>query len=122
MLVPNATLLIQVINFFIAYGIVRFFIVKPLLALIQQEDAQAASLAQAVQERQMTIENKRHELEVYWSECKDHFASHTPSISHRPLPLSGKAQISVAVSSAAQQEKLAQELAQGITAEVSHVR
>lgn len=122
MLVPNATLIIQIFNFLIAYIIVRFFIVNPLLAVIQKEDEQEAALAHAIQERQMTVENKRNELEVYWSGCKQHFASHTPSVPLRPIPLSGKAQINVVVIDLAQQEKIAQELGQQVTAEASHVR
>ena len=122
MLVPNATLLVQLVNFIIAYCVVNFLIVKPVIALIWQEDALAESLQEAVQQRQLIIENKRHELESYWMHCKVHFAQHTPLSSQRQPPLTGKAHMNIVGYDAVDQEKRVDKLAQAIAAEVDHVR
>jgi len=121
MLVFNATLLVQMFHFAIAYGIVRFFIFKPLLKALSKEETVGAHTKAIVQERRLLIEEKRKALVTSWNRYKVDFALHSPlaqRITMRlPVPTHSGGEPSIPVTSE-QIEKIAQQ----IITQVDHVR
>ena len=78
----NATLIVQVINFGLAYIILRFLVFQPALNLI-------LSQRRATQELQETIAHKKEKLEQQnivrdeqWVACRNFFAQNRPPIEH----------------------------------------
>ena len=76
----NATLLIQMVHFLVAYLLVRYGIIRPALAIIAQEDALSVSVHETIHVRRLAIEKKQQELDAYWHYCKQRFAQHSPSV------------------------------------------
>ena len=64
----NATLIIQAINFFIAYFLFRFILLKPAYAAIGQQAAVKASLEQLIVDDKRLIEKRRQHMAAQWLE------------------------------------------------------
>jgi hypothetical protein len=81
----NATLIIQAVNFFIAYLLLRFLFFKPVVAMIRQEQAQVDGLVSQLNEKRKAI----HALELLrqeqWAKFQQEFRNRFPAIinSHR---------------------------------------
>ena len=62
----NATLVVQGINFFITYLLLRRFLFKPTLVIIDREAAQQAALNGAIKARQKAIDVTIQEQNEKW--------------------------------------------------------
>ncbi len=74
----NATLIVQAINFFIAYLLFRFILLKPAYAAIVEEQETKASLEQLIIDDKRLIENRRQELVNQWREASSFFRKNVP--------------------------------------------
>lgn len=74
----NATLIIQVINFFIAYLLFRVILLKPAYAAICEEQETKASLEQLIDDDKRLIEDRHHYIAKQWRESYMFFKKNLP--------------------------------------------
>ncbi len=75
----NATMLIQAFNFFITYWMLRLFLFKPIIAIIDHENADKKALLDIIDQQQKSIAIQEKELQRHWHVCQEYFALHKPS-------------------------------------------
>ncbi len=74
----NATIIIQAINFFIAYLLFRFILLKKAYAAIKEDDRAKASLEQLVADDKRLVEQRRQETLDQWHASYSFFKAHVP--------------------------------------------
>lgn len=89
----NATLVAQAIHFSIAFILIKYFLLKPVFAQIEQEDKLQESLIATVQLHQQAVVHKEQELQVQWHVLRDYFAAHVPFVKTGFVWVSKNAQI-----------------------------
>lgn len=80
MIAINLTLLFQIVHFFIAYLLLRFFILKPILSLVQKEKQARQSLLSNLQNLKEQVTIKEQEKQNAWLHYQYYFALHTPNV------------------------------------------
>lgn len=81
----NSTLLIQVVHFFIVYVLVRFFLLKPVVSLVQEEDRAHGAVLKDIAARTQGIQSQRTILNAHWQEIQRSFKEQIPVVDQRPL-------------------------------------
>lgn len=76
----SITLFIQALNFFAAYCVIRFFIFKPLVALILAQKAYHNGLEQAVVQAQGRQKEQENAVKLLWQKCREQFERVRPSL------------------------------------------
>jgi len=76
----SIALFIQIINFIIAYVIIRTLLLKPAVSEILQEEEHQARLQEAVDNTIKTNKTKEQTLESKWVACKHVFAATSPEV------------------------------------------
>jgi len=76
----NGTLIVQAINFCIAYFLLRWLYFKPAIAQIQQEEEVYTHFKNTILERALVIEQKKQQQKEYWLECQRYCKEEMPSI------------------------------------------
>ena len=117
----NITLIIQGINFFIAYGIMRIFLLKPAIQVIQDEQAQQAKLNTIIRQQEQSITIKGGERQKYWQICRDYFKDNKPSIDQAPLFIKEMPEVSVPVVPDDLVDKLVEETQRVLIQKIGHV-
>jgi hypothetical protein len=74
----NATVIVQAFNFFIVYWMLRLFLFKPVIALIEQDSAQEASLLDMIDQQKKSLEIQERERQRIWLLCQEYFIAHRP--------------------------------------------
>ena len=74
----NSTLIVQMIHFFIAYGLLKKFLFKPVFYEIEQEDQLRFDLMYAVESRTVLIAQRERALREQWQEYRKKFAQKNP--------------------------------------------
>ena len=87
----NATLLIQIFNFFIAYLMFRYFLLKPAYRAIQQDIHKKESLEFLVEDDKRHIEQRRQQGLNEWRDARAYFYRHMPVPLKEPLSFKGVA-------------------------------
>lgn len=64
----NLTLVIQGLNFFCAYYLIRRFLLKPVVAMINQDHAQQIALESAIAARKEKVKEQERMLYDYWQQ------------------------------------------------------
>lgn len=80
----NFTLVVQAFNFFIGYMILRYFLFKPVVPVIEEERAYEKGLHLKVAVGQDALKNREHEKQEQWLGYQQHFVQQVPEIS-QPL-------------------------------------
>ena len=81
----NCTIIVQAINFFIAFFIIKYFFFKPVLAQINAEDSLQESLLATIQTHRATVAQKEQELAEQWGAAQQYFDKNIPSIRQEPF-------------------------------------
>jgi alpha-ketoglutarate-dependent taurine dioxygenase len=81
----NCTLIVQILNFFIAFFIIKYFFFKPVLAHINAEDSFQESLLNTVQMHKTIVAQKEQELVEQWNVGQKYFYQHSPVIRQEPF-------------------------------------
>lgn len=84
----NATLLVQMFNFFLVYGMLRFLLFRPVIAIIEQEKAQKNALDDIIEQQKKSLEIQEKERQGQWYNCREYFINHQPAISNISAPQS----------------------------------
>lgn len=77
----NATFFVQVFNFVIVYLMLRFFLFKPVITIIQQEEDQEKSLKESIDQQKKHIALQEKERQRNWQICQEYLILHRPSFS-----------------------------------------
>jgi len=80
MIVLNITLVFQVINFLIAYALLRKFLWKPVILYIDEQDKKQAQLEKDLDKERQIVEQKIFSLDQMWQRARSSFLVHVPSI------------------------------------------
>jgi hypothetical protein len=75
----NATLLVQMLNFFIVYLMLRRLLFKPVVAIIQHEESQEKALHDIIDQQKKSLDIQEKERQRNWYVCQEYFANHQPS-------------------------------------------
>lgn len=76
----SIALFIQIINFIIAYIIIRTLLLKPAVSEILQEEEHQARLQEAVNNTTQGNKAKEQTLESKWASCKNIFSEKSPEV------------------------------------------
>ena len=74
----NATLFVQVINFWIAYVLIKHLLVLPVYRVICADDADDQQAHQAVERGKNRVEHHENEIQNLWKTCRTYFAQQAP--------------------------------------------
>lgn len=67
------------VHFFGAYVLLRVFLWRPVIALIQEKDDRKSELEMACQKQQALVEQKEQELKQVWFRARESFLVTIPS-------------------------------------------
>jgi hypothetical protein len=81
----NSTLVIQGINFFCAYFILRRYLFGPVVAMVHQEQAQQKALEQAIQMRKHKVDQQEQQLKDSWLAFQELYAQKIPPVQDRQI-------------------------------------
>ena len=76
----NLTLLVQIINFLIAYFFLTRFLLKPALNLFQEDLSKRTSLKNNVIKIQDKVLRKEEHKALEWKKYQEYFKNHMPKI------------------------------------------
>ncbi len=121
MSIINFTLVIQAINFLIAFFIVKYFFFKNAVFQINAENTLQESLVSTVQEHQMAVNAKEQELAGHWQAMRSYFAKYAPSLKASPIFPSKKPSIVVPAFEQSAIKDATRSLAAQLVKKVDHV-
>jgi hypothetical protein len=75
----NATLIVQAGNFFCAYLILRYWLFKPTLAAIKEQEDHEESITMLIEKTRLAVLNKAQERDDLWAACYKHFQKQSPA-------------------------------------------
>ena len=75
----NATIIIQAINFFIVYWMLRSFLFRPVVTIIDDEHAQKFLILSIIDQQKKSLEIQEKERKRNWFACQEYFSAHRPS-------------------------------------------
>lgn len=76
----NATVFAQAFNFFITYLMLRQFLFRPAVAIIEHENAQEHALLEIIAQQKKSLEIQEKERQRHWYICQEYFNIHRPSL------------------------------------------
>ncbi len=76
----NATLVIQAINFSIAYILLRKFLLKPAVAVMQHEQQEQESVKIVIAQQEQSLILKENERQKNWHNCRAYFKENRPCV------------------------------------------
>jgi len=81
----NATIVVQAVNFFIVYWMLRRFLFKPVVAIIEHEEAQEIAMLDIIDQQQKSLEIQEKERQRHWYICQEYFTLHQPQLPRKTL-------------------------------------
>jgi hypothetical protein len=81
----NATLFVQMFNFFIVYWMLRRLLFKPVVTIIQHEEAQEKALHDIIDQQKKSLDIQEKERQRHWYTCQEYFATHQPASSKQHI-------------------------------------
>jgi hypothetical protein len=76
----NGTLLVQAFNFMIVYWMLRIFLFKPVISIIEHEKKQENSMLDIIDQQMKSLEIQEKERRRHWYVCQEYFKTHQPPI------------------------------------------
>ncbi|MFC1842738.1 hypothetical protein ACFLYU_03720 [Candidatus Dependentiae bacterium] len=76
---PNFTIVIQAINFFIGFIILRQLLFKPAIAYLQGEDKKEEGIAGKISDQKNLLDTKVEKKKKTWKQCQKHFQKSCPA-------------------------------------------
>jgi hypothetical protein len=88
----NATIIVQAGNFLIVYWMLRHFLFRPTIAIINHEHAQKGLMLAAITQQKKSLEIQEKERQRHWYICQEYFNIHQPYLPKEMLFLSDATQ------------------------------
>lgn len=82
----NATLVVQIVNFFIAYLLFRFLLFAPAHHIIVQEHHDHEMLTHHIKDTQAFIDDKKVFQVLIWQQCHEYYLANIPHIPQKVAP------------------------------------
>lgn len=76
----NATIFVQVFNFMIVYWMLRFFLFKPVIGIIEHEKSQENTMVDIINQQKKSLEIQEKERQRHWYICQEYFNTHQPHL------------------------------------------
>ena|SRR5260221_610534 len=76
----NGTLLVQAFNFMIVYWMLRIFLFRPVISIIEHEKAQENSMLNIIDQQIKSLEIQEKERQRHWYICQEYFKAHQPPL------------------------------------------
>ena len=76
----NVTIIAQAINFAIVYLLLRTFLFRPVVKVIDTELSDRGLLLDSIHHHKKVIENQENERERLWRGCREYFRLNKPDI------------------------------------------
>ena len=76
----NATILVQAFNFIIVYWMLRLFLFKPVISIIEHEKSQQIAMIDLIDQQQKSLEIQEKERLRHWYTCQEYFNKHQPEL------------------------------------------
>ena len=125
MITINITILIQIVNFVVAYVIIRTLLLKPAVAIILQEEEHRANLDKSIESIANTNKGKEETMAHHWATCRQEFGERAPEIAETEQALRARGIVELpAVPELDKKaiEPMADNLAEELVERISHVR
>ena len=74
----NLTLFVQILNFWVAYWILRICIFKPAVRLLYNEEEKKEALAHAIAQEEASIAYVHHKRQLQWQQFRIHCKRNHP--------------------------------------------
>ena len=74
----KATILVQAGNFFIVYWMLRLFLFKPTIAIIEHENSEEKAMLDIIDQQQRSLAIQEKERQRHWYVCQEYFTIHQP--------------------------------------------
>ncbi len=74
----NATVVVQALNFFIVYWMLRLFLFKPVIGIIQHEEAQEHAMLNIIDQQKKSLEIQEKERQRHWYICQEYYLHNQP--------------------------------------------
>lgn len=81
-MVVNGTILAQMVHFFIAYGVLKEFLFKPAVAMINNEDRVAQETKKLLAARNDRVVYLQQMRAQAWKQCHNYYLTHCPEGFH----------------------------------------
>ncbi len=76
----NGTLIVQAINFFIGYLLLRFLLLKPVVTAVQEGEQEEIAVRTDIKKAQEALVVREEEKQKEWRKCQQFFMQHVPTI------------------------------------------
>jgi hypothetical protein len=117
----NVTLFVQVVHFLIAYLLLRLFLYKPIVALIEREDQTQAVLIEDITKKRAIVTHLRQKLDEHWRVGQAQLVHKKPEIPETMPHVQVPSLSSVPSLSAQEQQKHVETMVQSVVARIDHV-
>ncbi len=118
----NGTIVVQALNFLVAYCIVRSLLLKPAVERIQQDKEHQQELMTAIEARSHAVIDKEQEKQQQWHLFQNRFRSRIPQTITSQIRRNVVPPIVPDQPTAAELAKLQQQVAAALIERVGHVR
>jgi len=81
----NITIFVQIINFYIVYLLLRAFLFKPTIDIIDHELSDKAALTNLINQQKKDIEKYEKDREHYWNVCREYFRNNRPQVTYQKI-------------------------------------
>jgi F0F1-type ATP synthase membrane subunit b/b' len=112
----NITVLVQMINFGIAYLVLRYFLFTPAIECVEQKNVEKNSILSMIEQLRQSLDIQKKARQQQWHECQEYFKQHRP-VDAKNQPIIVKKNISSIVS----QQKMETEITHCIATISSHL-
>jgi hypothetical protein len=84
-MIINLTLVVQAFNFFIAYLLIRYVLLRPALGVLDAERAVRRQFLQEIENIKQSLTVKEQERKKRWQECQEYMAQQKPPLEVQDL-------------------------------------
>jgi hypothetical protein len=81
----NGTLIVQIFNFIIVYVMLRIFLFKPVISIIEHEKAQENGMLDIIDQQIQSLEIQEKERQRHWYVCQEYFKTDQPPVHKESL-------------------------------------
>ncbi len=117
----NATLVVQAVHFIFAYVLLRFFLYKPVVNMIQARDKAHGSLVDNVNTKKALITSLRQRLEEHMHVEQTKLLHRKPEVKEAVFHIQVPSLTSVPTLSPQDKKELIEELVQSLVVRIDHV-
>lgn len=82
-MIVNATLLVQVVHFYVAYVLLRYLLFEPFIAYIQQEDRERDQMRDVVTASELSLAEQQEVMKQQMRVCRQYVIENKPELVER---------------------------------------